>query len=189
MLLQNDINTHGYSIWFHFRVKAQEEGAYSFIIANLSREIKYYHLLHLLTFSSIGHRYLRNTGIRCRETMFRHCASGRRYWALQFEYNFRQGEEVYFSLCPPYTFSRLLRLFKEISSPFHNGAAMSIEIAGKSELGNSIPCLRIWSKEKASRKCVLILSRQHPCEVTGSYVCEEVIRSLVGGWPFALELL
>lgn len=84
LLLQNDINTHGYSIWFHFRVKAQQEGRYLFVIANLSREVKYFQVLHLLTFSSIGKKYLRNTIFKCRETMFRHCGSGRRYWALQF---------------------------------------------------------------------------------------------------------
>lgn len=41
LLLQNDINTHGYNIWFHFRVKAFQAGTYHFVIVNMARPIKF----------------------------------------------------------------------------------------------------------------------------------------------------
>jgi len=41
MFLQDDVNTHGYNIWFHFNVTAAQSGKYKFVIVNLTRPIKY----------------------------------------------------------------------------------------------------------------------------------------------------
>jgi cytosolic carboxypeptidase protein 2/3 len=52
LLLQNDINTHGFTIWFHFNVKAFQPGTYQLVIANLAKEIRFEQETSLLTFSS-----------------------------------------------------------------------------------------------------------------------------------------
>lgn len=53
LLLQNDINTHGYNIWFHFRAKATVSAIYQFVIVNLSKEVKFDQEVALLTYSSL----------------------------------------------------------------------------------------------------------------------------------------
>jgi len=41
LLLQNDINTHGYNIWFHFSIKSAIAMKYQFVIVNLARQVKF----------------------------------------------------------------------------------------------------------------------------------------------------
>ena len=52
-------------------------------------------------------------------------------------------------------------------------------MAAKTEIGNSIPSIKISNIDKPSKKIVLITARQHPCETVGSFVCENMIKLLV----------
>lgn len=65
----------------------------------------------------------------------------------------------------------------------------SAEVAGKTELGNYIPCLKIASREKPSKNCILITARQHPCETVSSYLCDAMIRILTNSSLLVHELL
>jgi hypothetical protein len=138
----------------------------------LAKEVRFAEEISLLAYSSKSGQYSREIGFRCVETKFRHCESVKRFWSIHFAYTFEAGEDVYLSLCPPYTFSKLLRLLKQVSQPFYQNISVTAEIAGKSELGNYIPCLRVAAKERPSRNCIIITARQHPCETVGSFVCE-----------------
>jgi hypothetical protein len=140
-------------------------------VVNLAKEVKFSEEIMLLTCSSKSNQYSRKIGFASRETKFRHCESLKRFWSITFSYNFEAGEDVYISLCPPYTFSKLLRLIKQITQPFYQNFSITAEIAGKTELGNYIPCLRVAAKEKASKNCIIITARQHPCETMGSFIC------------------
>ena len=133
----------------------------------------------LLSYSSKNNQYTREISFDCRETKFRHCESLKRFWSINFSYTFESGQDVYISLSPPYTFSKLLRLIKQITQPFYEKITITAEIAGKSELGNYIPCLRIAVKEKASKKCILITARQHPCETVSSFLCQQLIKGII----------
>ena len=58
-------------------------------------------------------------------------------------------------------------------------------MAAKTEIGNSIPSIKISNIEKPSKKIVLITARQHPCETVGSFVCENMIKLLVSSSELA----
>ena len=83
-MLENGINTHGYNIWFHFRVKAAVSAIYQFVIVNLSKEVKFQQEVALLTYSSFKREYERIVGFRCEETRFRHSETMKRFWSLHF---------------------------------------------------------------------------------------------------------
>lgn len=91
-------------------------------------------------------------------------------------------------MAPPYTYSKLVRYISTLEYPFSK-IIVSIENSTKSELGNSIPCLKIASKERPSRKAIFITARQHPCETVGSYVCEHILKLLTNEDELSLQLL
>lgn len=139
LFIQNDVNTHGYNIWFHFKIRAAHAGKHQFVIVNMSRPIKFFESICLPTFSSAGQRYERSLSVNCIESGFKSCETEKNYHSMHFEYDFKEGEEVYFSLVPPYSYSKLMNFLAE--NEHHS--SIKVEIACNSELGNTIPALII----------------------------------------------
>jgi len=59
LTIQNDVNTHGYNQWFYFSIRSLLAKKYRFIIINLTKEIKCWRDLKLLTFSKNKKKYTR----------------------------------------------------------------------------------------------------------------------------------
>ena len=57
LFLQDDINTHGYSIWFNFAVRSVHNAKHQFVIVNMTRPIKFAENVCLLTHSSVSGQY------------------------------------------------------------------------------------------------------------------------------------
>ena len=84
LFLQDDINTHGYSIWFHFNIRSIHQGKYQFVIVNMTRPIKFCEDVRLLTYSSISKKYERKVRIKCVESSFRNGWTQKKYFCLHF---------------------------------------------------------------------------------------------------------
>lgn len=55
---------------------------------------------------------------------------------------------------------------------------LEIKNIGYTIANNIIPTLRI-NKNPKSKEVILITARQHPCETTGSFIAEYLIRNLL----------
>ncbi len=53
MLIENDLNTHGYNNWFFFRVRNSEPGVRGFNIANLIKKTNFFNQGMLISIFSI----------------------------------------------------------------------------------------------------------------------------------------
>ena len=63
----------------------------------------------------------------------------------------------------------------------HPNLLMNLSTLGESIAGNRVDMVTITGKGSSkSKKVVWIIARQHPGEVTGSFVAEGVIKSLLG---------
>lgn len=63
--------------------------------------------------------------------------------------------------------------------------AVELGSAGQSRLGRDLPMLTISEGENANKELVVILSRQHPPEVSGYYAMQAFVERLLGNDPLA----
>lgn len=92
---------------------------------------------------------------------------GKRTGENSFEYTFKEDEDkVYFAHHMLYTQNRFSLLEKELG---FNTSELC-----KSQSGKSVPCIRLGGGSKK----IILTSRHHACESTGTYVLEGVIREL-----------
>ena len=95
-----------------------------------------------------------------------------------FTYTFGKEEnEVYFCYNMLYTPAR----FERFCAENH----LKIEELCLSNKGRSVPCVRVGEGEKK----ILLTSRHHACESTGTYVMESVLESFVQDPPKGYEIL
>ena len=86
---------------------------------------------------------------------------------------------MYFSLVLPYSYSRLNRVIRYALENQNQKNQIKIDQNIKTPLGNTIHIMQFGSQERYStKKTILILARQHPCETVGSFVCESIIKIL-----------
>lgn len=82
-----------------------------------------------------------------------------------FRYTFREGEErIYFAHDLVYTPTRLFSVLNELG--------IKPETACTTSGGRSVPCIRMGE----GKRHILLASRHHACESSGSYVLEGVLR-------------
>lgn len=89
---------------------------------------------------------------------------------------------MYFSHSYPYTYSDLSSYLTGIFSRKEVGRSVTLKNMGRTVGKNRIDLLSITSKRNSSKqkKVVWIIARQHPGEITSSFVVEGIIDFLVG---------
>jgi hypothetical protein len=95
---------------------------------------------------------------------------------LQFKYDFTEpDQEVFFAYAIPYTYSKLERFIKRISTP-QNKDILMVEKLCESLGGLNIPLLKISNNASTetqiepTKKAVLLSARIHPGESHSSHV-------------------
>lgn len=73
LLLQNDINTHGFNFWFYFNIRAIKSQKGNFIIANLSRFVSFEGEVSIVTYSHNKKQFERKVGFITAVSKFCRC--------------------------------------------------------------------------------------------------------------------
>jgi len=66
---------------------------------------------------------------------------------------------------------------------------VTIESAGKSKLGRNLPVLDICKGDKKGKDIIILLTRQHPPEVTGYFAFQEFMQTVLNGSELSLKFL
>lgn len=61
----------------------------------------------------------------------------------------------------------------------HNKPFVHVKSAGKSRLGKNLPVLEIYKGSKEQKPIVVLLTRQHPPEVTGFFAFQEFLKTIL----------
>jgi hypothetical protein len=124
LLLENDVNTHGYASWFFFKVRSCGKGKACFHILNLSKPPILYKVGWRVSIFSVGRlaeegrRWFKGgTNLQIYETNFEKGSNdGGTYKCLYFEYDFEEYEtDVYFAMSKPYTYTMLIESLDKLS--------------------------------------------------------------------------
>lgn len=122
---------------------------------------------------------------------FKTFEESKKYFTVSFEFEFNKDNDwATFSLTRPYSFSKLLELFKDIEQVEDEIAPKKI-MTGKvvykretlcySVARNPIYLLTITGRDgKKGKKSAIVTARVHPGETVASYVIEGFIRFLMG---------
>lgn len=191
LVLQNDINTRGNNQWFFFRVRnVQRNRTLRFSIVNLIKPDSLFNYGMKPTVFSKG-RYERRKIGWVREgqkisyepnSIKRECKDAH-FYTLSFEYKFQYDDDtVYFSHSYPYTYSDLSNYLTGMFARKEVGRLATIKNLGRTVGKNRIDLLTITARKNniKEKRIVWILARQHPGEVTSSFVVEGMIDFLVG---------
>lgn len=153
LLLQNDINTNGYSQWFFFKVSNTLGGErVKFNILNQYKQNNLYKMgMKIVVYSKKESEEKNISWHRCGENIqyyengySRSSTEYRPYFTLTWEYVFpHSDDEVYFAYSYPYTFSNLENFFSKIESDAHMRTICQRNPLCKTLAGNTVDVLTI----------------------------------------------
>ena len=190
LVMQNDTNCKGgNNQWFYFSVEKLASGIdYTFNVVNFTKNDSLFNYgMAPAVYSTaaskkngtgwfrMGKDVVYKKGPIPRENSHRH------YYQLSFKINWKyNNDKLYIAHSYPYTLTKLNKLLDGV-------LAKNKEIAGKICIGQTFAKKNIealvigqqGNRKKDQRKAIVIMSRQHPGESQGSYVCEGVIEKLV----------
>ena len=195
LILKNDSNTSRHTHWFMFKVLKRTRGLVKFNILNyMKRKSLISKGLNPVVSHKNGAGSVR--GLRYCRTF----DDNKKYFTVSFEFEFDEDDEAVFSLNEPYSYSRLLGLFRDIERIEDFNAPKKI-VQGKivykretlcySDGGVPIYLVTITGSEGANvelgekgskkrKKGAIITARVHPSETVASFVVEGFIRFLLG---------
>ncbi|CAD8132407.1 unnamed protein product [Paramecium octaurelia] len=166
ILLNSDSNTNGCTQWFNFQIQALKPVVtIKFKILNNRRSKQLLTSCNLFTSknrcfdihyykTNVNHPYYANEDVNIAQ--YQKAIS---FYTLEFKYTFTDKDFVTFAYAEPYPLSRALQL-------------RDYTVIGYTQLNN--PIIRI--KKGKAKKYIVILARQHPCETSGSFIAEELIK-------------
>mmetsp|Transcript_66276 Transcript_66276/g.176811 ORF Transcript_66276/g.176811 Transcript_66276/m.176811 type:complete len:1072 (-) Transcript_66276:128-3343(-) len=209
LLLTNDTNSDGHSLWFYFAVSGMQEGQQvQFTILNFSKDkLIYSEGMQPVTFSWMDGSGWSNTSccdLVWKATPFKK-KSGSCYGTLSFTYVFRHSNDtVYFAYHYPYTYSMLIHLVYRLETvdPFRQYVrrrVLATSLAGVrvvviviTDWGESPPAADLGNDPSGhpalQKPAVIVTARQHPGESNASWMCHGFIRFIVGDSPEAHKL-
>ena len=123
------------------------------------------------------------------------CLSGKKsYYTLSFEYYFTEVDTVYFAPSYPYTHTQLLKYYETVMLNKSLHHLVSLKLVSETVGRNSVNVMTIGSGKKPIKDCkvVWIFGRQHPGEITASYMAEGIMEYLVSLYslpPAGLEYI
>lgn len=152
LLLQNDINTTGYTQWFFFRVNNTFKGEkVKFNILNLYKSSSLFKSGMRVLVYSIAEAQKSNMGWQRDGTDFSYTEnqysknpqSGKKCYTFSWTYTFNHtDDEVYFSYGYPYTYSDLDRFLESICTS-ENRRILKRSLLTKTLVGNRVDLLTI----------------------------------------------
>uniref|UniRef100_A0A3B4ZIQ9 Cytosolic carboxypeptidase 2 n=1 Tax=Stegastes partitus TaxID=144197 RepID=A0A3B4ZIQ9_9TELE len=195
LTLRTDMYTGKHTQWFYFRVRNMKAGVtYRFTIINLMKSSSLYsHGMRPLLYSeraaeesSVGWqrsgsniRYYRNC---CQDKNSDAVALYSLSWTLQFPHD---SDTCYLAHCYPYTYSRLQRYLRHISSNPAVASYCKVRVLCHSLAGNAVYVVTVTSPgvsrvEGRTKKAVVVTARVHPGETNGSWMMEGFLDFLLG---------
>lgn len=192
LILQNDINTKGHTQWFYFKVhNSKSHNRVKFNIVNFNKaESMFSYGIKPLVFSEKDYNKHRVGWARDGEKInyfanrIRKENNGgecKNYHTLSFEYYFREADTVYFAPSHPYTHSQLLAYYDSIMLNQAISHIVALKTVAETVGRNTVNVLTIASGKRALKDCkiVWIFGRQHPGEITASYMADGIIEYLI----------
>ncbi|KAK5622264.1 Cytosolic carboxypeptidase 2 [Crenichthys baileyi] len=198
LTLRTDMYTEKHTQWFYFRVRNMKAGVtYRFTITNLMKRSSLYSQgMRPLLYSEraaeenrVGWqragsdiRYYRKCSQNTAEKNDAAISLYSLTWTLQFPYD---SDTCYLAHCYPYTYSRLQRYLKQISSNPAVASFCKVWILCQSLAGNAVYVITITSRgtsrgDLRNRKAVVVTARVHPGETNGSWMMEGFLDFLLG---------
>ncbi|CAD8114872.1 unnamed protein product [Paramecium sonneborni] len=178
LLLQNDINTKGYTQWFYFSISNKSSNLCNIklSIININKDMCFYRqgmkiLINECNYwrkDSLGLTFKKNNILR-NDSCF--------YYTLSFNYTFIEQGTVYFASNYPYTYSNLQAYLS--SKYLVYDRIMKVKNIITSQAGNEIQIITITNDNKDEKQGLLFIGRQHPGETPSSYVIEGIINCLL----------
>mmetsp|Transcript_74968 Transcript_74968/g.199917 ORF Transcript_74968/g.199917 Transcript_74968/m.199917 type:complete len:1075 (+) Transcript_74968:53-3277(+) len=216
LCLDHDTHSNGFTQWFFFAVRNAVPCTVAFHIINL-RKKKSLHSVGLQPHVMSMNHGRSWSPLVCTDVSYiqgQKKAAGEYYYTLSFSYCFRGPEDVvFFSFFTPYTFSTLRQFVTQVERhPIHGKHIFREELC-KSIAGAPVPVLwlsknvsavsgrssqpgrldartELSSLEKAKKKpTIVVIARQHPGETVGSWMCQGLLRFLLGSTFEADQLL
>ncbi|KAL4472948.1 hypothetical protein ABPG72_020642 [Tetrahymena utriculariae] len=198
LLVQQDLNTNGYTQWFNFKVTNKTKcQKVMFTIGNFYKKDSLFQ--KGMKISVFSKKKLEYTGIGWHKSGFNIKYSlstiqkgisyfstnqnGKISYLLQFKYDFEYDEdETYFAYSIPYTYSQLQKYLNSILS--QNYSFFSIRSLCNTLLGNQLFLITITNpitkqNQNLQKKAIFITCRVHPGETISSYVLEGLINFLL----------
>ena len=187
LILKNDTNTVRHTHWFMFKVFKVSPGTVKFNILNYMKRKSLLSkgMSPVVSTVKCGGSEVKNL------KYFKTLEESKKYFTVSFEFEFIQDNDwATFSLTRPYSFSKMLEMFKDIEQVEDEIAPKKI-MTGKvmykretlcySVAGNPIYLLTITGRDgKKGKKSAIVTARVHPGETVASYVIEGFIRFLMG---------
>ncbi|KAL4486341.1 hypothetical protein ABPG72_007127 [Tetrahymena utriculariae] len=193
LLLQNDINTKGYTQWFFFSVKKTHRNqSVKFNIVNFYKNgslfnegmkisifsKKKYDLTKVSWFKGATDiSYIKNNIVKQNDNYFYTLT-----FKCTFEYN---DDEVFFAYNIPYTYTQLNQFLHKCEVDPYKNQFIYKKLLCRTLIGNKLdlititnPCKNIQD-EMSQRKGVIITARVHPGETVSSYIMEGIIEFLL----------
>ncbi|XP_019749519.1 cytosolic carboxypeptidase 2 isoform X2 [Hippocampus comes] len=196
LTLRTDLYTSKHTQWFYFRVRNMKAGVnYRLTIVNLMKRRSLYsqgmkplfYSERAATESAVGWKRIGSNITYYRSQNAKDTNEPRTLysltWTLQFPY---ESDTCYLAHCYPYTYSRLQRYLRHISS---NPAVVSyckVRVLCHSLAGNAVYVLTVTSRageneeEGKAKKAVVVTARVHPGETNASWLMEGFLDFLLG---------
>ncbi|KAM3147684.1 hypothetical protein pb186bvf_000012 [Paramecium bursaria] len=179
LLLENDVNTKGYTQWFFFSVISKlRYQTLKFNIININKDMRLYRQgMKILVnqYNSWSKESL--------NSIFYKNKLNENLYTLSFSYSFSEYGQVYFASNYPYTLTNLNQLVqKSLYHPYFKA-----KILCKTFLGNNLDIITITQPSKEIKTGIVFMARQHPGETVGSFVLEGIIEYLLSEEAYELR--
>ena len=173
LYLQNDTNTNGYNKWFYFAVKNKKKMVnYTFSIVNYRKNLAFVKQGMKPSRFSLKQQEAKGNGWSrgCNKVAIYRSKVGEEnsfveHYTLTFEATFEyENDTNYFSLIPPYSYSKLIKFLQESKRLFHdkNGIKFQYKTLAYTLSNTQVPYVTISKGEEPSKKNIIVLARQHP---------------------------
>ena len=175
LYMRVDANTRGYHQWYYFSVENRHAGPVKFHILNFTKNESLYSQGMLPVVYSEKEKdkgwHREGTEVRYKPSKL-NTGERRVYYSLTFVYKFLwEGDKVYFAYAVPYTFTRLVKVIREICTDHED--IIHQDILCKSLSGVEVPFLTITDfRTQCAKQKVLLQGRVHPGETHGSWMME-----------------
>ncbi|CAD8092458.1 unnamed protein product [Paramecium primaurelia] len=178
LLLQNDINTKGYTQWFYFSISNKNStlSNIKLSIININKDMCFYRQGMKILINECNCWRKDSLGLSFKKNNIQRNNSSF-YYSLSFNYTFIEQGTVYFASNYPYTYSNLQTF---ISSKYLvYDKILKVKNIITSQAGNEVQIITITNDNKDQKQGLLFIGRQHPGETPSSFVIEGIINTLL----------
>lgn len=202
LLLQNDVNSHGHTQWFFFKVSnTQRSLRVKFNIVNLVKGASLYNQGMQVAI------YSQNAFLNSSQGWFRggddisYFPNGHRrenvasktYFTMTFTYEFPEDNDtVHFAYSVPYTYTQLKEYLRDLEADPLRSQFMTRKSLCRTLAGNKCDYLTVTNpgsqEDTQSKRAVIVSARVHPGETVGSWMMHGLLDYLTSAAPEAHNL-